>query len=656
MAVVDMTKILIASHKSEADRLLSELQETGLIHLLSSKDSAVCRNYEQLACRAEKPRKLEEKISELQKDISFLEEFSETPTSLMQPKVPVSRKQYREAAENSELDEAAEKVNSARKQIDKLRAEDYELRLKYDDLIKWKEIDIPLNELEEFENVKFFIGTLPPRNFGTVEKQLEDYDVVLDVVCSDKKCVRFAAAADKSHASDVQKILRASEFEAFVHTDYRGTIAENLEYIEQKRSTISDRINAERRKAEDLADKNTDFQILHDYLRNKADAMYARSDAPGSDSVSFFEGWIKTNRLHCLDAMLEKFESTGYTKIEPEEGEQVPVAIENSKWARPFEAILGLYGSPQYNDVDPTAFMAPFFAVFFGLCLTDAAYGIVMILASIFFIKKFQGDKKFFKALAICSVCTVVAGAMTGGWFGTLIYDFAVKNDVGWLSGAIDSMTWFDPLVEPMTFLYLSLAMGYIQLMFGLGVGCWDYLRKGDVASAVINKLCWILLLNALIIMGGFSDALTPAMADALKWITIALLAVIGLFSVREGSWVVRIAGGLFELFGLIFYLGDLLSYLRLMALGMATAGVAMAVNIMAETTSQTPLIGWLATLLILVIGHTFNLLQSGLGAFVHTLRLQFVEYFPKFFSGGGMEFSPFSRNTRYVHIEEYKN
>ena len=334
----------------------------------------------------------------------------------------------------------------------------------------------------------------------------------------------------------------------------------------------------------------------------------------------------------------------------------MPVAIENPKWARPFEAILSLYGSPKHTELDPTTFMAPFFAIFFGLCLTDAGYGMILVAASLFLMRKFQGDKKFFGALLTCSLVTVVAGAMTGGWFGTLIYDFAVGHDVAWLKTIIEKMTWFDPLVDPMTFLVLSLACGYIQIMFGLAVGCWDSFRRGDIATAVVNKLCWILLLNSLIVFGAFSAKMPPFAGKAVNALIFILLIVIGLFSVREGKWGTRIAGGLFELFGIIFYLGDLLSYLRLMALGLATAGVAMAINIMADMTKETPLVGWLIALVILAIGHTFNLLQSALGAFVHTLRLQFVEYFPKFISGGGTEFKPFEKKYKYVHIEEYKN
>jgi V/A-type H+-transporting ATPase subunit I len=279
-----------------------------------------------------------------------------------------------------------------------------------------------------------------------------------------------------------------------------------------------------------------------------------------------------------------------------------------------------------------------------------------MILASIFFLRRIQGDKRFFNMFLICSIVTVFAGAMTGGWFGSLVYDFAVKENVGWLMAMIEKTMWFDPLKDPIKLMLLSLACGYVQIMFGLAVGFIFNLKRRNFAAAFINKLCWILLLNALIAKPILASRMSESVSLSLSLLTFALLIVIGLFSVREGSWGVRIAGGLFELFGIIFYLGDFLSYLRIMALCLATAGIAMAVNIMAAMTSETPLVGWIIALIILVVGHVFNILLSALGAFVHTLRLQFVEFFPKFIEGGGVEFMPFARNYKYVHIEEYKN
>ncbi|MGE4285773.1 MAG: V-type ATP synthase subunit I [Phycisphaerae bacterium] len=655
MAIAQMRKILIASHKSEAAALLDELQEKGILHLISGPGNALAAD-EELARKAQRPRELEERISELEKDIAFLEQFKKAPTSLLCPKVPVSRSRYRDTTAAESLSVQAKEVNSIRKQLETLNTIDAELKLKNEDLNGWHDIDVPLEELDNFKNVKVFVGILTPRNFATVKEQLETVDAVLEVINIDKRCVRFVVAAMKEAAGEVHKILRAGEYEAFVHVDYHGTIAENIEKIEKRRNTLGDKIRELKHRAEDLAENGIDFRILCDDLRNKADAIFTESGACASDSVNFYEGWIKDADMHVLDSLMESYSHSCYKELENEADENVPVALENGPLSRPFESILSLFGPPKYTELDPTVFMAPFFAIFFGLCLTDAGYGIIMILASIFFLRRIQGDKRFFNMFLICSIVTVFAGAMTGGWFGSLVYDFAVKENVGWLMAMIEKTMWFDPLKDPIKLMLLSLACGYVQIMFGLAVGFIFNLKRRNFAAAFINKLCWILLLNALIAKPILASRMSESVSLSLSMLTFALLIVIGLFSVREGSWGVRIAGGLFELFGIIFYLGDFLSYLRIMALCLATAGIAMAVNIMAAMTSETPLVGWIIALIILVVGHVFNILLSALGAFVHTLRLQFVEFFPKFIEGGGVEFMPFARNYKYVHIEEYKN
>ena len=156
-------------------------------------------------------------------------------------------------------------------------------------------------------------------------------------------------------------------------------------------------------------------------------------------------------------------EASSLHKIKPAEGEDIPVEIENNRIIRPFEVITRLYGMPRHFEVDPTVFLAPFFAVFFGLCLTDAGYGLVLLVLMLLFVKKMQGDKRLLVMLGFCSVATVLAGALTGGWFGD-----AVQQFVPALEPVRRKLMWFDPLENPMMFFKLSLILGYIQIQTGL--------------------------------------------------------------------------------------------------------------------------------------------------------------------------------------------
>jgi len=357
---------------------------------------------------------------------------------------------------------------------------------------------------------------------------------------------------------------------------------------------------------------------------------------------------VRKNDFPRLEKIVSRFGASSLTKIEPAEDEEIPVEIENKNYIRPFEVITRLYGMPQHLGVDPTVFLAPFFALFFALCLTDAGYGLVIIALMVFLIKKIQGDKKLMWMLGICSAVTVVVGALTGGWFGD-----AVQQFVPVLKPLRDKMMWFDPFDKPMMFFGLSLALGYTQIMAGLVIAFVHNLRRKQYIAGLCDQFTLLVMLNSIAIFAASKVGVVQIeIGKFFGILAIIPAAVILLFSQRQGGWGGRIGMGAYNLFSTIFYVGDVLSYIRLMALGMVTAGLAMAINVMAKLALDIPYgIGIVAMILVLVGGHGFNIAINALGAFVHTLRLQYAEFFPKFFIGGGRAFEPLSKKYKHIYI-----
>ncbi|MEE9370523.1 MAG: V-type ATPase 116kDa subunit family protein, partial [Sedimentisphaerales bacterium] len=390
------------------------------------------------------------------------------------------------------------------------------------------------------------------------------------------------------------------------------------------------------------------LQILNDHYENLLNREQTKDTAPATEQTVIMEGWVKKGDFPRLEKIVSKFGASTLSKIEPAEDEEIPVEIENKNYIRPFEVITRLYGMPQHFEVDPTVFLAPFFALFFALCLTDAGYGLVIIALMIFLIKKVQGDKKLMWMLGICSGFTVVAGALTGGWFGDAIQQF-----IPILKPAREKMMWFDPFEDPMKFFYLALVLGYIQIMAGLVIAFVHNLRRRQYIAGLCDQLTLLVMLNSIVIFAVSKAGAVPVEIGKFFGILALIPAVmILLFSHREGSWGGRIGMGMYNLFSTIFYAGDVLSYIRLMALGMVTAGLAMAIIVMAQLALDIPYgIGILVMVLVLIGGHGFNIAINALGAFVHTLRLQYAEFFPKFFVGGGKLFEPLSKKYKHIHL-----
>jgi V/A-type H+-transporting ATPase subunit I len=216
-------------------------------------------------------------------------------------------------------------------------------------------------------------------------------------------------------------------------------------------------------------------------------------------------------------------------------------------------------------------------------------------------------------------------------------------------------MMWFDPLEDPMMFFKLALALGYFQILTGLVIAFVHNLKQKNVIAALCDQLTWLVMLNSIVILLASKFGVVPAgIGGFCGKVAIIPAAVILLFSQREGPIAGRIGMGMYNLFSAIFYMGDVLSYLRLMALGMVTAGLAMAVNVIAKIALDIPYgLGIIVMIGILIGGHGFNLAISGLSAFVHTLRLQYVEFFPKFLVGGGRQFQPLSKQYKHIYIKK---
>jgi len=656
-----MQKVIIVTHRSESEALLDAMQQAGTVQVLDAERAMVTKEWPELQSEFKRPRDLEEIVERLAGAIAFLKPFAgKTSASLLAPRMEVSAGEYSRVVKDKEALELLDKVEHSRKIIEDLSQHIDGLAGEIHKLAPWLPLRMPVHELGGMKTFVCFAGLLPEQNIPDALARMDELQAAVERVGPAHRAEAWLVVCLRDASAEVQKALRQADFEAVVFDSHKGTPAEITARLQADLAAHKADLEKEKRTAAKLAEKQVALHILHDHYRNLVARVRARDAAPASEHAMFLEGWIKAKDYRALQKIVSGFEASSVSAVQPGEDEECPVEIDNSPAFRPFETITRLYGIPSTTDVDPTAFLAPFFAIFFGLCLTDAGYGLVLVALLAWVLKKLQGDKKAIWMLMVCSVITIIAGAITGGWFADTIPTLLPQTE-GSIGAALHAlrqkMMLFDPMEKPLVFIGIALALGYTQVLFGLGIAFVNLLRHRNYAAAVFEKLTWLILLNCLVLFALAKRGILPAgLAPAVGLIALVQVILIFWFTERNSGLAGRIGGGVFAVFSTVFYLGDMLSYVRIMALGMVTAGLGMAVNILTKLVMEVPYIGFLLGLLLFVGGHAVNIALSLLGAFVHSLRLQFVEFFPKFFAGGGREFKPLRNDYQHVLVLEAEN
>ena len=667
MAIVEMQKLSICADKKKRKALLETLQSLGVMQIENdSIDDPGLQKMDTESAIAT----FSKNADTLDQAISLLTSYAPSTKSggLFQEKMPVSREQFENTVESQKnYMRFANQILQDQKEMDEARGAIGKDRSRILALQPWMKMDVPLNT-QGTQMTELLVGTVPgeadaAKLYAAASKDMEDpAPVDVTVLDCDAGLTYLAVLCLRKDAERVGNNLRDVGFAKpqQMESGIPSAVVEGQEN-EARIGELKKDISGFAREAEE-------FRIASDYYRTRAEKYRILGTIPQSANMFFLEGWIPKDKAGPVKNMLElKFDAlVEMEKTLPDDFE--PTQLKNNSFSESAEGVLESYGLPKHHRVDPTFVMSLFYVFFFGMMLSDAGYGIVMSIAcAVLLLKKKRlekGLKKMLKLFFWCGLSTTFWGFMYGGFFGDAI-DVIAKTFFSYTGGTILKPVWFAPLDNPMRLLIWCLLFGLIHLFAGLGMKGYEMLKDHDAAGFIGDVVSWYLFVGGLVLLLIPSDIFAsiagakipfPAWAHQLSVIiTLVGVVIIILMSGRDHkNWAVRIALGAYDVYGVTGWLSDLLSYSRLLALGLATGVIANVVNMMASMVGSGPA-GIIPFVLVFLLGHTMNIAINALGAYVHTNRLQYVEFFGKFYDAGGRAFKPFHTINKYIQIREGK-
>ncbi|MBE6511400.1 MAG: V-type ATP synthase subunit I [Methanobrevibacter millerae] len=505
--------------------------------------------------------------------------------------------------------------------------------------------DMDLALLKDSKYTSTTVGRINVESASEIKTKLSNLTDELDmytVPSDDKEYVNIVVVTLKEFTDDVYSTLRKFDFEKIEIGNVEGTpqqIISNadarLKTIESERATVKselrvvaeqwdDEILALKEQIENEKEKN---EILSAFVQTK-DAYMLEAWVPVKDTEKVEQLVETTSEGHCAFELIE---------IEGTDDEDVPILQQNGWYAKPFEFLVDMYSPVRYNEIDPTIFVAIMFPIFFGFCLTDAVYGLIVSLIGVVLLRglgKIKPSMNAFGWILIWSgLWAVILGLITNGFIG----DFP-ERIMGFRLPTVFAPV--EAFVHPDTILIIAIAIGIIYTNIGFIIGAIDNMRYGNKKEAIGSQFCWFVLEAGVILLAlGYLMPAIGMIGMALGGVLI--IACIGMLVYANGAY------GVMDIFG---FMGDVLSYARLLALCLATGGIAMTVNILAQMVdNMIPFVGIILAVIIFIGGHIANFAFQVLGAFINALRLNYVEFFSQFFMGGKGKFEAFKASRTFT-------
>lgn len=512
-----------------------------------------------------------------------------------------------------------------------------------------KNIDINLALLQDSKYTSVTVGRINVESSSEIETELSKLTDELSIFMvpdDNKKTSVIVVVTLKDYGDEVYSTLRKFDFEKFDIGNVEGTPQQIISGAESRLQTIESERGSVNKELKVVAEKwDDEILALKEQLENEKAKNEIYAAFVQTKDTFMLEAWVPANDVEKVEKLVESSSDGHCTfetiEIEGTDDEDVPVLQKNPRYAKPYEFLVDMYSPVRYNEIDPTIFVAIMFPFFFGFCLTDAVYGAIVSVIGVVLLRGMGKTKKsmnaFGKILIMCGLWAIVLGLITNGFIG----DFPERILGIRLPTVISAVEAFK---HPDTILIIAIAVGVIYTNIGFILGAIDNLRYGNKKEAIGSQLCWFVLEAGVVLLAlGFLMPAVGMIGMVLGGILI--LACVGMLIYANGAY------GVMDIFG---FMGDILSYARLLALCLATGGIAMTVNILTVMVGDMiPFIGFIIAIFIFIFGHIANFLFQVLGAFINALRLNYVEFFSQFFMSGKNKFEAFKASRIFTKIKD---
>ncbi|GEN56232.1 V-type ATP synthase subunit I [Halolactibacillus alkaliphilus] len=652
MAIAKMKKLTLISFHEQKDRLLQSiqaLQRFEVVDLPSSDLGDVNVSPYEVDTLETVVKKFETRIDQVQTALGFIQPY--IPKRPLKERLQEKRREYTLEELEQEIFTFSPKtlvkdVLDLEKRLDTIAELKKELNDKESFFKHWKKLDVSAHDLRSMERVTGSVGVIPQHDQNTYMTMLEASDLLyVNEVYQTRDEIGVVVYFDRRDQEAIKPLLNDAHFE---HVTEKLTekphlaledIDEELKALKKETASIKDRLAK-------MSKEVWQLMLTEEYYEAKLQRERSKLFLIDEKHLFIMEGWLEEEEVPqmelALKSVLPEAEYVLYVNdVKEEEIDNVPVVLKNNDYVSPFESITAMYNLPKYNEIDPTPFLAPFYLLFFGMMAADVGYGLLLWLAT-FAVLKFTevspAMKKNMRFFHLLSYPTIIWGLIYGSFFGAAlpVVLLSTTNDV-------------------ITILILSVIFGITQIFFGLGINTYLKLRNKDKFGAFSDGIGWIGIFIGLIVMLLGNMLLDSEILGTIGAI-IAVASALGIIlatTLGSENKALGVGLGVYNLYGITGYIGDIVSYTRLMALGVSSGSIALAFNMII---GFIPGVGrFTVGAVLFIVLHAVNLGLTFLSSYVHGARLIFVEFFGKFYEGGGKALNPLRAAEKHIQLKNQK-